>query len=151
VAGFCNLLGRSRLLSAEEVRDLLRRWQAEAGPSGGDAEAFSRWLVSSRYLTDYQADTLRRGHADRFFLGEYKLLDRIGQGRMAGVYRAMHRLGQTVAIKVLPPSKAKDPQAFGRFQREARLALKLDHPNVVRTLESGEEHGLHFIVMEHLD
>jgi serine/threonine protein kinase len=151
VAGFCNLLGRSRLLSADEVRDLLRRWQAESGPSAGDAEAFIRWLVSNRYLTAYQADTLRRGHADRFFLGEYKLLDRIGQGRMAGVYRAMHRLGQTVAIKVLPPSKARDPQAFGRFQREARLALKLDHPNVVRTLESGEEHGLHFIVMEHLD
>jgi serine/threonine protein kinase len=151
VAGYCNLLARSRLLSADEVRDLMRRWQAEPAASSGDAEAFLRWLVAGHYLTDYQADALRRGHVDRFSLGEHKLLDRIGQGRMAGVYRAVSRLGQTVAVKVLPPSKAKDAQTLGRFQREARLALKLDHPNVVRTLASGEDRGLHFIVMEHLD
>src|SRR3990167_4283723 len=62
----------------------------------------------------------------------YKLLDSIGQGRMAGVYKAVHRLGQVVAVKVLPPSKAKDKQAFARFYREARIALRLKHPNIVR-------------------
>jgi serine/threonine protein kinase len=70
---------------------------------------------------------------------------------MAGVYRAVHRLGQTVAVKVLPPSKVKDATAFGRFQREARLAVKLKHPNVVRTFQVGEDSGLHYLVMEYLD
>ena len=70
---------------------------------------------------------------------------------MAGVYKAVHRLGQIVAIKVLPPSKVKDPQTFGRFQREARLALRLKHPNVVRTFQIGEADGLHYLVMEYLE
>src|SRR5262249_20791579 len=86
-----------------------------------------------------------------FFLGEYKILDRIGRGRMAGVYKAVHQLGQVVAIKVLPPSKAKDPRTLGRFTREARLALKLKHPNVVRAFQVGEVNGLHYLVMESLE
>ncbi|HMF10732.1 MAG TPA: serine/threonine-protein kinase, partial [Gemmataceae bacterium] len=60
-------------------------------------------------------------------------------------------LGQTVAIKVLPPSKAKDHRIFRRFQREARLALKLVHPNVVRSFHVGSSNGLHYLVMEHLE
>ena len=93
----------------------------------------------------------QRGHVDRFFLDEYKLLDRIGVGRMAGVYKAVHRLGQTVAVKVLPPSKAKDANAFARFQREGRLAMRLKHPNVVRTFQIAQADGLHYLVMEYLE
>jgi Leucine-rich repeat (LRR) protein len=147
----CNLLSRSRLLSADEVRTLYRRWLNEGGTAGGAAAAFAKWLVAGQHLTDFQAGLLLRGHADRFFLNDYKLLERIGTGRMAGVYRASHRLGQTVAVKVLPPSKAKDTTAFGRFQREARLAQKLKHPNVVRTFQMGQADGLHYLVMEYLD
>jgi serine/threonine protein kinase len=94
---------------------------------------------------------LLRGHADRFFLNEYKLLDRIGVGRMTGVYKAVHRLGQTVAIKILPPSKAKDANTLARFQREGRLAGRLKHPNIVRTFQVGEAAGLHYLVMEYLE
>ena len=78
---------------------------------------------------------------------EYKILDKIGRGETAGVFRAVHDTGQVVALKVLPPSKTKDPQVFGRFQREARLATKLKHPNIVRTFHKGEGNGLHFLVM----
>jgi hypothetical protein len=60
-------------------------------------------------------------------------------------------LGLVVAIKVLPPSRAKDAQMFARFQREARLGLCLKHPNVVRGFQVGETNGLHYIVMEYLD
>jgi serine/threonine protein kinase len=64
-------------------------------------------MVAHRYLTEYQATLLARGHADGFYLNQYKILDRLGRGRMAGVYKAVHSLGQIVAIKVLPPSKAR--------------------------------------------
>src|SRR5262249_54346199 len=80
-----------------------------------------------------------------------KVLDRLGRGRMAGVYKAVHRLGQLVAIKVLPPSKSKDAQLLARFQREARLAMKLKHPNVVRTFQVGDTGGLYYLVMECLE
>jgi serine/threonine protein kinase len=76
---------------------------------------------------------------------------------MAGVYRAQHETGPVIAIKVLPPSKAKDPGLLARFQREARVALRLKHPNIVRTFQVGEavqpgaSEKLHYLVMEHLE
>src|SRR5262249_33292544 len=84
-----------------------------------------------------------------------RILDRLGKGRMAGVYKARHELGQVVAIKVLPPSKARDPQFLARFQREARLASRLNHPNIVRVFQGGrapEGSGdLHYFVMEYIE
>jgi serine/threonine protein kinase len=151
VESCCNLLARSRLLAAEEVRTLHQRWRNEAGRSADDVVAFSKWLVARQYVTQYQCDLLLRGKFEHFFLGAYKILERIGKGRMAGVYRAVHTLGQQVAIKVLPPSRARDPLLLARFQREARLALRLQHPNVVRTFQTGETDGLHYLVMEYLD
>ena len=92
-----------------------------------------------------------RGHTDDFFLGDYKILERIGRGRMAGVYKSVHPSGQVVAIKVLPPSRAKNGQTLARFEREARLAVKLTHPNVVRSFQVGEAKGIHYLVMECLE
>ena len=81
-----------------------------------------------------------------------KLLERIGRGnRGIGLAtRPSTGWASWYAIKVLPPSKARDPQILARFQREAQLAQGLQHPNVVRTLEAGEEHGLHYLAMEYL-
>src|SRR5579862_8577309 len=151
VESLCNLLARSRLLAAADVRNLRQRWLREGGKSVGNVTAFVRWLIANQYATEYQTNLLLRGKIERFFLSEYKLLDRIGKGRMAGVYKAIHRLGQIVAIKVLPPSKVKDPQIFGRFQREARLAVPLKHPHIVRTIQTGKDIVLHYIVMEFLE
>ncbi|MFL5244409.1 MAG: serine/threonine protein kinase [Gemmataceae bacterium] len=149
-----NLFGlviRSRLLDVPKAQAMFKRWQTEAKEGNGDTARFAKWMVANNYVTEYQASLLARGHFEGFFLGEYKILDRLGRGRMAGVYRAVHPLGQTVAIKVLPPSKAKDPHLFGRFQREARLALRLKHPNIVGTFQIGETDGVHYLVMEHLE
>lgn len=146
-----DLLLRSRLLPRDEARALYDRWQAEAGDRARDAAQFARWLAAQHYVTEYQAALLTRGHADCFFLDDYRVLERLGKGRMAGVYRAQHPTGQQVAIKVLPPSKARDPQLLARFQRETRLALSLDHPYVVRAFEVGLTDGLHYLVMECLE
>lgn len=152
IENMCGLLVRSRLLLPEDVRALYQRWLSEAKGTGQNVGQFNKWLVANQYVTAYQSALLNRGHVDSFFCNEYKILDRLGQGCMAGVYKAVHgQVGQVVAIKVLPPSKAKDPRSFGRFQREARLALCLKHPNVVRGFEVGEATGLHYIVMEYLE
>jgi serine/threonine protein kinase len=151
VQSLCNLLAKSRLMPAPEVRLVYQRWVQEAQASAADPGRFAKWLVANKYVTEFQSSLLLKGHIDNLYLNQYKLLDRLGQGRMAGVYQAVHHLGQMVAIKILPPSKAKDPHMFARFQREARLALRLQHPNVVRTFQVGESHGLHYLVMEYLD
>jgi serine/threonine protein kinase len=151
VESLCNLLVRSRLVPPTDVQKLHRRWRLEAKAAAGDVDRFSRWLVANEYATDYQVTTLLRGHVDNFFLGHYKILSRIGKGRMAGVYKAVHNLGYVVAVKILPPSKADDPKILARFQREARMALRLQHANVVRTFQLGNSNGLVYLVMEYLE
>jgi serine/threonine protein kinase len=145
------LLLRSKLMSIDEAKAVYTRWQHEAKDGSGDLAHFASWMVANKYLTEYQATLLARGHADGFFLNEYKILERLGKGRMAGVYKGQHPLGQIVAIKVLPPSKAQEPNFLGRFHREARLALRLKHPNIVRTFQTGSVGDLNYIVMEYLE
>src|SRR5260221_2538738 len=151
------LLIRSHLLSLDDVKEMFARWNHEARESATDVAQFAKWMVANKYLTEYQASLLARGHADGFFLNQYKILDRLGKGRMAGVYKAQHETGPIVAIKVLPPSKAKDPGLLARFQREARLALKLKHTNIVRTFQVGaarqgsSPEKLNYLVMECLE
>jgi eukaryotic-like serine/threonine-protein kinase len=151
VENICGFLIRSRLMTPDEMRAMYQRWQEKAGAEVSQLPAFLKWLTESGYVTEYQANLLGQGHADHFFLNQYKILERIGRGRMAGVFKAVHNLGQVVAIKVLPPSRAKNSQLLARFEREARLARRLKHPNVVRTFQVGEADGLHYLVMEHLE
>ncbi len=150
VKDLSNLLVKSRLLSADDVKAVARHSPA-GGAESDDLEAFRRVLILNKYLTDYQAALLMRGHSEGFFLGEYKILELLAKGRMAGVYKAVHASGQTVAIKVLPSSKAKNPEVLARFRREAKLLTRLDHPNVVRSFQIGEADGRHYLVLEYLD
>ena len=152
VEKYCALLIRSRLLSQDELKESFRRWQETTkGNVNDDADSFRRFLVARNRLTEYQSHLLMRGHAEGYFIDQYKILDLIGKGRMAGVYKAVHASGQVVAVKVLPPSKAKDPATLSRFLREGNMLTKLDHPNVVRAFQIGEVNGRHYIVMEYLE
>jgi serine/threonine protein kinase len=152
VEKLCNQLARNRLLEPEEIRSMYRRWKAEAGPAVNDNARFNKWLVGNKFITEFQLGLVERGFGEMLYLGEYKLIERIGHGRMAGVYKAVHTSGQLAAIKVLPPSKAKHPALLARFRREARLAERLDHDNVVRSFHCGDtQTGLPYIVMEFLD
>jgi serine/threonine protein kinase len=147
----CDALAGSGLLPPDAVRDVRQRWQREAKGSVADAGAFARWLIARDIATGFQLGVLAAGRGDQLFLGKYKLIDRIGRGRVAGVFKAVHSLGEVVAIKVLPPSKTSNPKTFGRFQREAGLAQRLQHPNVVRTFQLAQDEGVYYLVMEHLD
>ncbi len=151
VENVCGLLIRSKLLNPDGVKAMYQRWQGDAGENAGNLGQFTRWLVAKQYVTEYQATLVARGHADDFFVNQYKVVDRLGRGRSAGVYKAVHQLGQVVAIKILPPSKSKNPLLLGRFLRESRLALRLKHPNVVRSFQTGQYKGLRYLVMEYLE
>ena len=84
------------------------------------------------------------------FLGErYQLQDPIGRGGMATIYRGRDmRMERTVAIKVLREVYSTDPKFVTRFQREAKAASSLQHPNIVQVYDYGQSDGNYFIVME---
>ncbi|MEJ7733907.1 MAG: serine/threonine-protein kinase [Polyangiaceae bacterium] len=94
-----------------------------------------------------------RGTTNAF--GKYQLLADLGHGGMADVYLAVARgpvgFNKLVVIKRLRPHLAEEPEFLAMFLDEARLAARLNHPNVVQTNEVGEEHGSYFIAMEYLD
>lgn len=85
-------------------------------------------------------------------LGPYVLDERLGAGGMGTVYRARHRrLNRPRAVKVLSTQLAEHPSFVARFEREARLAAGLEHPNIVRVYDVGEQHDDYYIAMELLD
>ncbi|TKC95196.1 serine/threonine-protein kinase [Polyangium fumosum] len=91
------------------------------------------------------------GHVGLVLAGKYRLLARIGSGGMGEVYRAEHvTLRMPVAVKLLHYNISIEPDYVRRFYREARAATLLDHPNVVRVIDYGEDEGLPFLVMEYL-
>ncbi|MBI5683891.1 MAG: protein kinase [Verrucomicrobia bacterium] len=79
----------------------------------------------------------------------YEVLKKLGQGGMGAVYRARDiNLDRLVALKTLSNELAQDPEFIARFRREASLAAKLDHPNLIRVFTAGEYEGTHYIAME---
>ena len=84
------------------------------------------------------------------FLGDrYEILEKIGTGGMADVYKARcHKLNRLVAVKVLKPEYCKDKSFVTRFRVEAQAAAGLTHPNIVNVYDVGDEGDLHYIVME---
>lgn len=84
--------------------------------------------------------------------GPYEVRAPLGAGGMGEVYRAVDtRLGREVALKILPPEVARDPDRLRRFEQEARSASALNHPAIVTLHDVGVEEGQHFLVMELVD
>jgi len=145
-AEFLDALEKSKLLgpvALEPYRAALDRYPT--------ADELADALTAEGLLTKFQAEHLRQGKWQGFFLGTYKMLDKLGTGTTSVVYLAEHvRLKQQVAIKVLSPQKAQDAEALGRFEREAKAAAAVRHPHIVHAFDVATEGRVHYMVMEYV-
>ncbi len=126
-----------------------RRRLAELVPATDDAPT----IISAKRLANGLTTAARpeddlRGRR----LGHFEIVESIGVGGMAAVLKATDlSLGRTVALKILPPEAAADPDQLTRFQSEARAAAKLDHENIARVYFCGEDQGVYFIAFEFVE
>lgn len=153
-SSFLQLLSLSRLLSAEQMKDVLERFSSVGNATeSAPTQDVLIWLLKKKLITPWHAEKLVQGRFRGFFLGDYKLLNRVARGGMSTIYAAVHKeSGETHALKVLPLSKTSQASFLQRFQREAAVTQRLNHPNIVRVfgIFSGTDGqaDVHFMAME---
>ncbi len=142
-------LERSGLIGPAPLGQI--RAEVDAG-SHRDPAGLVAALRSRGLLTSWQAEKLLAGVDRGFCLGKYKLLRLVSSGSMSSVYEAEHLLlHRRVALKVLPKSLVDDGSFLQRFYREAQAVARLDHPNIVRGFDVGQEGDHHYLVMEFVE
>jgi eukaryotic-like serine/threonine-protein kinase len=121
-------------------------------PPPANPVALSDSLAELGVLTGYQARKLRLNRFSDVVIGQYLVLDKVGEGGMGKVYKAVQlRTGRTVALKVVRGQLLSNPVIMRRYQREAAAAASLSHPNIVGLYDADEADGKHFMAMEFVD
>lgn len=145
------LIRKSGMVDEQKITAYLQRRKLTRGlPT--DPRELADDLVTDGIITYFQSEQFLLGKWRGFTIGKFKLLERVGVGGMGQVFLCEHMfMKKRVAVKVLPPAKADQPAALGRFYREARAAGSLDHANIVRTHDIDQDGNLHFIVMDYID
>jgi serine/threonine protein kinase/formylglycine-generating enzyme required for sulfatase activity len=147
---FIKCLEDIELMSRADVQTVIDAVPAPVRPQ--DAEQLARELVRQKKLSEYQAKQIYAGVGRGLVLGNYVVLDLLGQGGVGMVLKAEHRrMERIVAIKMLSPNVTKTPEAMQRFQREVKAAARLMHPHIVTALDADESRGVHFLVMEYVE
>lgn len=138
-------LARLDCLSDAALEELRRTLADADGPVVAEA------LLRRGALTPYQLRMLCRGRGEELVLGNYVLLELVGEGGMGRVYKALHRtMNRVVALKVIRPL-AQGLQWSERFQREVRATARLNHLNIVLSYDAGISRGNSYLVMEFVD
>ena len=149
VEQFTQRLTAAGVMSEESLLEAL---SPLTGQECSDGEKLARELVKRKLLTKFQAEQIYAGKEKSLTLGNYVLLDKLGQGGMGMVLKAQHkRMKRVVALKVMSPAAVKSAEALKRFHREVEAAAKLTHPNIVTAFDADEAKGTHFLVMEFVD
>ena len=140
------------LASREEVESCLALWRDSGGPGGN---RLGELLVRNGVVTENQMNRVRTATQQDRSKDEipgYKVLEKLGEGAMAKVFRARQvSLDRIVAIKVLPRRYSEDKAFIERFYAEGRAAAKLNHNNIVQAYDVGQAGEHHYFVMEYVE
>jgi predicted Ser/Thr protein kinase len=143
---------RRGLISEEQLRSALAEW--EKAREAGSEVPFGEFLIKKEFITRHHLESLLalQGRQDTGeLIPGYEFLKKLGRGGMGTVYLVRQKsLDRLVAVKILPAALSRDREFLNRFYREARMAGKLDHVNIVRGFDVSEHGGHHYFVMEYV-
>jgi len=123
-----------------------------ASDFAADLTGLTRSLSRSGLVTAYQSAAICQGKVRGLVVGDYLILDKLGEGGMGVVFKARHRrLGHKVALKILRPRLARDRKLVLRFRREIHATALVDHPNIVAVLDADEDRGVHYLTMQYIE
>ena len=138
----------SGIVSLAELEELNTPPQEEASMMQDLTDS----LVQEGRMTAFQQRRLLSTEEGPLLIGQYVLMDRIGEGGMGAVFRSLHqRMQRVVALKLLHPKTQTAADSIDRFLQEVRAAGRLNHPNIIAAYDAGECDSGHFLVMEFVD
>lgn len=145
---FGEQLAISEILNPQQIEELNEKLESGRWPTG--ARELASRLFYEKWLTEFQARKMLAGRASELIVGRYQILDRIGGGAMGDVFMAEHQfMGRVVALKMIKQEMMSE-RLIKRFQREMRLAARMNHPNVVRAYDADQVGNLFYIAMEYV-
>jgi eukaryotic-like serine/threonine-protein kinase len=143
---FLLALRDSGLLSDEQLGHVKRQL------ASADVRTVAGLLLDQGWLNEYQLTRVATGDARGLVLGQYRVLDELGEGGFGKVYKAVHRImNRAAAVKVISPKWAVGPDGRKLFLREVLAATRLAHPNIALVYEAGETDGALWFAMEFVD
>ncbi|MBA4191014.1 MAG: hypothetical protein C0467_23765 [Planctomycetaceae bacterium] len=147
-ADFLSALHYLPLLTAEQKAHL-----ADLEQRCSDIKSLGEELIRLGWLNSFQANRIANGRHHELVLGQYAIIDRIGEGGTGQVFKAWHTsLGQFVALKLLRPEVIADSETVSRFHREITVTSQLPpHPNLINAFDSGQLGDTHFLAMEFVE
>lgn len=144
---------RQRLIDSGLVSEAdLQQALNVGGQPCSKVEQFARRLIENDKLTACQVKQIYQGRGKSLRLGNYILLEKLGQGGMGLVYKARHEvMNRVVALKTLAPEITQRPDLVARFRREVQVSAKLEHPHVVSALDAAQSGRTHYLVMQFVE
>jgi eukaryotic-like serine/threonine-protein kinase len=143
---FLYLLRESRLLSDDQLDQLEQRVNTM------DMTTLAAHLLESEWLTAYQLKRIQEGQARGLVLGQYRVLDELGEGGFGKVYKAVHgMMNRVAAIKVIAPKWAQNPNGRNLFLREVSAITRLAHPNIALAYDANQTDDILWFAMEYVD
>jgi eukaryotic-like serine/threonine-protein kinase len=137
-----------RLLDARQLESI---W-AEIGSRDVSADDFAHYLLSKQLLTNFQLHKVLKGDREGYYYGKYRVLYISGAGTFARVFRSVHAGEDRVAaLKVLRKRFRNEPEQVELFLREARMGIRLKHPNIVQIYEVSDDIRAPYMVMEFVE
>ncbi len=141
---------RSDLWPADEIDTMVATWKEQAAVTD-EGEQLIAWLAEHGRLTAFQGEAILAGQNGPFRCGPYEVREHLLATASGNVFRAVHReFDQPVSLKIFPQTLSDDPLGLARIQREVRVAIQLDHPNVLRTFQVGRADKLIYLAFEDL-